>query len=229
VSTTQIASRSKQNAASGTQRFCVAGSDPNCMVTLKPRLNMKTPRSVLSVLLFLGSAAVVCAHPGHGPHFGASAGFLHPLTGWDHALAMIAVGFWAAQLGAPWLLSGTFIATMSVGALVGHWAGPVSGVEQGIAASVLALGLLIGSAISVRIAWGVALVGLFALFHGLAHGAEMPATAGALEYGLGFIAATALLHLAGIGISSVAAGRFSLATRLAGAAVAVAGVILLTR
>ena len=188
---------------------------------------MKPPRTVLSVLFFLATAAAACAHPGHGPHFGATAGFLHPLTGWDHALAMIAVGFWAAQLGAPWLLSGTFIVTMTAGALLGHWAGPISGVEQGIAASVLVLGLLIGGTIRLPIAWGVAVVGLFALFHGVAPGAEMPASAGALEYGLGFIAATALLHVSGITISSVASGRFSLATRIAGAAVAIAGVILL--
>jgi urease accessory protein len=188
---------------------------------------MKFIRSASSALLFIATASAGWAHPGHGPHFGAAAGFLHPLTGWDHALAMIAVGFWAAQLGAPLLLPGTFLALLTVGAGLGHWTGPITGLEQGVAASILVLGLLIEGAIQLPTAVSVALIGLFALFHGAAHGAEMPASADALQYGLGFVAASALLHLVGIAISSVASGRFSLATRIAGVGIAVAGVILL--
>ena len=151
---------------------------------------------------------------------------LHPLTGWDHALAMIAIGFWAAQIGAPWLLSGTCLGLISVGAVIEHWSGPISGVEQGVAASLLVFGLLIEGAVRLPTAISVALIALFALFHGLAHAVALPSAA-ALPYGLGFLAATALLQGVGIALSSVASGRFSLATRIAGVGIAVAGVILL--
>ena len=187
---------------------------------------MKPPRAGLSALLFIGTAAAAWAHPGHGPHFGTVAGLLHPLTGWDHALAMIAIGFWAAQIGAPWLLSGTCLGLISVGAVIGHWSGPISGVEQGVAASLLVFGLLIEGAVRLPTAISVALIALFALFHGLAHAVALPSAA-ALPYGLGFLAATALLQGVGIALSSVASGRFSLATRIAGVGIAVAGVILL--
>jgi urease accessory protein len=188
---------------------------------------MKPIRAVSSALIFIATAGAVWAHPGHGPHFGAAAGFLHPLTGWDHALAMIAVGLWAAQLGAPWLLSGTCLAMLSVGAVLGHWAGPISGIEQGVAASLLVLGLLIEGAVQLPTAISVAMIALFALFHGLAHGVALPANAAALHYSLGFLAATALLLVTGIVLGSVASGRFSPATRIAGVGIAVAGVILL--
>jgi len=190
---------------------------------------MKFLRSVSSALLFIATASAVWAHPGHGPHFGAAAGFFHPLTGWDHALAMLAVGFWAAQIGAPVLLPSTFLIMLSVGGVAGHWMGPISGLEQGIAASVLVLGLLIEGAIRLPTAVSVAMIGLFAFFHGAAHGIEMPANADGLQYGLGFLAASALLQILGICLSSVARGRFSLATRIAGVAIAVAGVILFAR
>jgi urease accessory protein len=188
---------------------------------------MKPIRAVTSALLFIGTAAAVWAHPGHGPHFGPLAGFLHPLTGWDHALAMIAIGFWAAQLGAPRLLPVTYLALLSVGMALGHWAGPISGVEQGVAASLLVLGLLIEGAVRLPNVVSLAMIALFALFHGLAHGVALPANAAALQYTLGFLASTALFQVVGIAISSVASGRFSLATRIAGVGIAVAGVILL--
>jgi urease accessory protein len=188
---------------------------------------MKPLHAVSSALIFIATAAAAWAHPGHGPHFGAAAGFLHPLTGWDHALAMLAVGFWAARLGAPWLLSATYIAILALGTGLGHWAGPISGVEQGVAASLLVLGLLIEGAVQLPTAISVAMISLFALFQGLAHGVALPANAAALRYSAGFLAATALLQVTGIALGSVASGRFSLATRIAGVGIAVAGVILL--
>ena len=147
--------------------------------------------------LLLVAAPLAQAHPGHEGHdftWDFSGGFAHPLSGWDHLLAMIAVGLWAAQLGgrARWLVPSAFVGVMALGAALGHAGLMFPGVEQGIAASVLVLGLLIATAVRLPVAAGMALVGLFAGFHGIAHGAEMPATAGGLSYGAGFILATAL-------------------------------------
>src|ERR1017187_1907191 len=168
-------------------------------VRFPSKTHMKSrSNALLTAALFLGAVPAAHAHPGLEPATGFAAGVAHPFSGWDHLLAMIAVGFWAAQLRAPRLLPAAFLTAMALGALAGHWAGPVPGLEQGVAASVLVLGLLIANQVrgpaGARAAWG----GAFAIFHGAAHGAEMPAAAGALAYGCGFVAATAILLAAGL-------------------------------
>jgi len=187
------------------------------------------PIRIAALLSALPSLAL--AHPGHEGHdFGwdFSAGLAHPFSGWDHLLAMIAVGLWAAQLGgrARWLVPASFVGLMALGAALGEAGLAFAGLEQGIAASVLALGLLVAGAVRLPVAAGMALVGLFALFHGLAHGGEMPASAAGLNYGFGFIAATALLHAAGLGAGALAARRSTLLPRLAGGAIAVSALLL---
>ena len=112
---------------------------------------------------------------------------------------------------------------MSLGALLGHGGFTMPGIEQGIAATVFVLGLLIAASVRLPVAAGMALVGLFALFHGLAHGAEMPVTTGGLAFGFGFVAATALLHLAGLGLGIVALRRSVRLARYTGWAIATAG------
>ncbi len=195
---------------------------------------MKAPLlRTLSFLALFALPALAHAHPGHdGDHglvweFGT--GFVHPLFGWDHLAAMLAVGLWAAQLGgrARWLVPATFVSVMVLGAALARTGLTVPGLEQVIAASVLVLGLLI--AVAARLpAWaGMSLVGLFAAFHGFAHGAEMPASSGAVNYGLGFIFATALLHAAGVGLGALAQRRSERAARVAGWTIAACGLVLL--
>jgi urease accessory protein len=167
------------------------------------------------------------AHPGHDGHditWDFTSGAAHPLSGWDHLLAMIAVGLWAAQLGgrSRWLVPTAFVSVMTIGAVLGHTGFALAGVEQGIAASILILGLLIAAAVRLPATASMAIVGLFALFHGVAHGAEMPATAGGFSYGAGFVAATALLHAIGLGLGMALKNHAKVA-RFAGGAVALAG------
>ncbi|TIO13113.1 MAG: HupE/UreJ family protein, partial [Mesorhizobium sp.] len=154
-----------------------------------------------------------------------TAGFMHPLSGLDHMTVMIAVGLWAAMKGgkAVWAWPLAFVGVMVAGAALGMLQVPVPFVEPGILASVVALGLLVALAVDLPVSAGVAIIGLFALFHGHAHGTEVPENAGGLEYMAGFAVATALLH--GIGIAS-ALGlglRFRALARLAGAACATVG------
>jgi urease accessory protein len=143
---------------------------------------------------------------------------------------MIAVGLWAAQLGgrALWIVPLTFISVMAVGGAMGVAGVPMPFVEQGIAASVLILGLLIAAAVKLPVAAGATIIGLFALFHGHAHGAEMPVSASGLSYGIGFILATAMLHAMGIGLG-IGVQRISTAriVRFAGAAITACGVYIL--
>lgn len=184
--------------------------------------------------VFAALPSLALAHPGHDGHdFGwdFSAGLAHPLSGWDHLLAMVAVGLWAAQLGgrARWLVPASFVALMTAGAALGQAGWHIAGSEQAIAASVLVLGLLVAGAIRLPVSASMTLVGAFALFHGVAHGAEMPATTAGLSYGLGFVAMTALLHLAGLGAGSFAMRRTSTNTlaRIAGGAIAGVAVLMM--
>jgi urease accessory protein len=181
--------------------------------------------------ILLALPALAQAHPGHDGHeltWDFSSGFAHPLSGWDHLLAMIAVGLWAAQLGgrARWLVPAAFLGVMTLGATLGRTGLIFPGVEQGIAASVLVLGLLIAAAVRLPVVAGMALVGVFAIFHGFAHGAEMPATAGGLLYGAGFVVATALLHAIGVSLGVLAARTSVNVTKFAGWAIAASGVAL---
>jgi urease accessory protein len=190
---------------------------------------MNFKRTLWPALGFLAMPAGASAHPGHDGHeltWDFSAGVIHPLTGWDHLVAMIALGLWAFQLGgrARWQVPGAFVAAMAVGAALGRSGLAVPGIEQGIAASVLVLGLLIAWRTPMA-AWGsIALAAAFAVFHGFAHGAEAPASGSSIGYGAGFIAATALLHFAGIRLGSLLAPD-QRAMRGLGGAIAGAGLV----
>jgi urease accessory protein len=157
-------------------------------------------------------------------------GFAHPFSGLDHILAMVAVGVWAAQTGRPalWALPVVFPLAMAIGGLLGVAGLPVPGIEAGIAVSVLALGLLIAFQAKPPLALSVALVALFALFHGHAHGTELPQAASPALYGLGFVAATAVLHLVGLGIGLVMRlPKCMTVLRVGGGAIAAAGIALI--
>lgn len=179
----------------------------------------------LAVLIVLFSAPAL-AHSGNGFHLhGFEDGMLHPFTGADHVLAMVAVGLWAAYRGgrALWALPLAFIAAMVVGGGIGAAGFVLPALETLIAASVLALGGVLALGLSIPVTLGATLCAAFALAHGMAHGVEMPSDAAGLAYGLGFVTATGLLH--GMGI---AAGRFGgVALRIAGAAIALAGLAFL--
>lgn len=172
------------------------------------------------------------AHPDPVPHdhAGFLAGLLHPLTGADHLAAMVAVGLWAAALGgrAIWAVPLSFVGLLLAGAVAGA-AGiaiPVA-IEPMIAASVVVLGLAVVFSLRVPVAAAAALVGGFALFHGQAHGLEMPTLASPLLYGLGFVLATSALHGAGIALGyGLGRTRANWVPRLAGQAIAVFGLLL---
>lgn len=174
------------------------------------------------------------AHPDVGGSSGLVHGFMHPIGGLDHILAMVMVGMLAFQLGgrALWMVPATFVLVMGLGGALGAAGIAVPFVEMGIALSVIVLGLVVALNVKAPIAVAMGLVGLFAIFHGHAHGAEMPVDASGLEYGAGFIAATALLHGLGIGMGFVlgqAGKRYgAVVSRAAGGLAAVAGVGLLT-
>jgi urease accessory protein len=151
------------------------------------------------------------AHTGVGDNGGYWHGLTHPISGLDHILAMVAVGLWAAQMGgkALWILPGAFVIAMSGSSLMAHFGLSLPGVEQGILASDFMLGLLLLFATRLPLALSVGIVGLLAVFHGYAHGAEMPETVSGLAYGIGFIISTTLLHLAGIGLGLAIVGEAS--------------------
>jgi urease accessory protein len=142
------------------------------------------------------------AHTGIGDPTGFWHGLEHPISGLDHILAMVAVGLWAAQMGgkALWMVPGAFVLAMAASSVVGHFGLPIPGIEQGILASDFILGLLLLFAARFPVMVSTGIVALLAIFHGYAHGAEMPSTALGLTYGLGFIISTATLHLVGMGI-----------------------------
>lgn len=184
--------------------------------------------AVVALVLTTTSTAAHTGH-GHGMLVGFGAGFLHPLGGIDHLLAMLAVGVWAAQQGgrAVWLVPLAFVGTMAVGGVIGLLGAAVGGTETVIVASVLVLGAVVAAATKPPLWIAVPLVGAFALFHGLAHGRELPEAADAAGYAAGFIAATALLHAAGIALAlGLRHYASQLALRATGAATVGAGVLL---
>jgi len=193
---------------------------------------MKTSGKLfLAAIVTLALPLLAQAHPGHDGHdltWSFGTGFGHPLSGWDHLLAMLAVGIWAARLGgrARWLVPAAFVSTMTVGAALAQSGLTIPGIEQGIAASLFILGLLIAFAVQLPVTLGMGLVGVFALFHGLAHGAEMPATNIGFSYGAGFVVATVLLHVTGLGLG-ITMQKQPVLARLTGGAVAAAGVLAL--
>jgi urease accessory protein len=169
-------------------------------------------------------------HVLQGEAYGFVTGFLHPISGGDHVLAMIAVGLWGAQLGAPaiWVLPVAFPLVMAMGAMLGFLGVPIPGVEYGIAASAIVLGTAVAFEMRPALAIAALVVGCFAIFHGHAHGTEIPPGQSALLYSMGFVIATGCLHAVGIGIGTVhrrAWGRQLL--RGAGTVVAAGGVFFM--
>jgi urease accessory protein len=166
------------------------------------------------------------AHVGIGATSSFSAGFAHPLSGLDHITVMIAVGLWAALKGgrAIWAWPLAFVGAMLAAGLLGMLHLAVPFVEPGILASVVALGLLVALAVDLPVSAGVAIIGMFALLHGHAHGTEVPENASGIEYMAGFAVATALLHAAGITAALGFGLRFRGFVRAAGAACAAVGI-----
>ena len=156
------------------------------------------PALLAAALMLLATPAL--AHTGQGVAGGFVTGFLHPITGPDHVVAMVAVGMWGAFLGAPaiWLLPIVFPLVMSFGGVLGVLGVPMPGVEIGIALSAIGLGAMVAFAARPPLWIAAVLVGAFAIFHGYAHGAELPGATNPLAYGIGFVVATGLLHLCGI-------------------------------
>lgn len=189
---------------------------------------LRTLGALLTLLGLLPDVAL--AHTGTGVATGFLSGFLHPLTGGDHLLAMVGVGIWGSQLGSPalWVLPVTFPLVMSVGGVLGVRGVPLPGVEIGVAMSALLLGVMVLLAARPPLAWAAALVGIFAIFHGYAHGLEIPGSASPLAFGLGFVLATGLLHVCGIALGLLQGRRWGgPALRILGSGIAVGGLYYL--
>jgi urease accessory protein len=188
---------------------------------------------VATLLALLLVPAPVWAHPGHGAHADFVQGLLHPASGIDHVLVMLGVGLFAALLGgkALWRLPLAFLAAMALSATAAAWQYPLPGIEMAIAATVLLMGLLLARGKPVSLALAMPLVAVFACVHGQAHGAEIPANAAGIAYGAGFLVATAVLHaagaLGGLALARIGQSRSLAFTRLVGAGMSAAGVVLL--
>jgi urease accessory protein len=191
---------------------------------------MTTTRATgpLAMLLTLASTPAF-AHTGAGPVDGFMYGLMHPLTGLDHLLAMVAVGLWAGLVGGRARIAypAAFIGAMALAGVWGMSGGELAGVEIGIAFSVVILGAAVALRASPPLASGMLACGILAIFHGFAHGAELPENASGLAYAGGFILATAALQLVGIVLAGVLAARAPLMARVAGGGIALAGVALL--
>lgn len=196
----------------------------------RPFSTLSAPVKSLLGLLLLCAAAAARAHTGEEGASGFISGFLHPVTGFDHLLAMVAVGIWGAALGRPllWALPVAFPMLMVVGGILGITGVPLPYVESGIAVSVVVLGLAIAVAWRAPVAVAVAIVAAFGVFHGYAHGVELPDAASPGAYVAGFVVCTGLLHLIGIGLGSIE--RLPKGTqilRASGGLIAAAGVWIL--
>lgn len=196
------------------------------------RRHAPAPSAYVASLVLAFVARAASAHEQVGAAAGFLSGVRHPVSGLDHVLAMVAVGLWGAQLGAPavWVLPVTFPLVMACGGFLGLIGVPLPGVELGVAASALLLGAMVAGEVRPPLAAAAALVGFFAVFHGLAHGAELPPGESGLLYSVGFVVATGTLHASGIAVGLAhrwAWGRRAL--RVAGGAVAAAGVWFLWR
>ncbi len=170
------------------------------------------------------------AHVNRGEAIGFFSGLKHPISGLDHVVAMIAVGLWGAQLGAPaiWVLPVAFPMVMAFGGMLGLLGFHLPGVEYGIAASAILLGACVMTELRPKLALAAGLVAFFAIFHGYAHGSELPPGQSGLLYSIGFVLATGCLHAIGITIGLVHRWPFGrTALRIAGAAIALAGVFFL--
>jgi urease accessory protein len=195
----------------------------------------RSHRAVVGCFVLIAAALApqaALAHVERGAASGFLAGLEHPISGWDHVLAMVSVGLWGAQLGAPamWLLPVAFPMVMAFGGMLGLIGVPLPGIEIGIALSAVALGGVVLAEARPPLAVAAALVAFFAIFHGYAHGAELPPGSSGLLYSVGFVIATGALHATGIAIGLIhrwSAGRALL--RAAGGGVAAAGLFFLYR
>lgn len=188
----------------------------------------RVPQMVLAALLLIPSLAM--AHSGAGGLNGFLSGFLHPVSGLDHVVAMVAVGIWGAQLGAPalWVLPVTFPVVMAFGGVLGVYGVPLPAIEYGIAGSGIVLGLLIVFAVRLPLSLAGIVVAIFAIFHGYAHGAELPSSIDPISYSGGFVLATGLLHLGGIAIGLLDRWKAgALFMRACGAGIAMVGFLFL--
>ena len=188
-------------------------------------MKLHSPLFALALLLAPGLAF---AHAGH-ESTGLLAGLAHPMLGLDHLLAMFAVGLWAAQQSgaARWALPGMFVVSMLLGGVLGFAGVQLPLLETGIAASVLAFGLLVAVAVRLPMAVALSLTAAFALSHGVAHGLELPIQASPWGYALGFVSATAALHAVGYALVRLLPQAAAPLIRLAGAASALTGAWLL--
>ena len=182
-------------------------------------------------LLLLCCMGVASAHETAGVAGGFISGFLHPILGWDHVAAMVAVGLWGAFLGNPaiWVLPVVFPMVMAFGGALGVVGVPVPAVETGIAASAVVLGAMVAFKVRPPIWVAGVIVAAFAIFHGHAHGTELPNAANPLSYSVGFVISTGLMHLCGIAFGLLVrwpAGK--IAVQAGGGLIALAGVGFLT-
>ncbi len=187
------------------------------------------PPLVLLAVLPTGAFAHAA---GEAAGAGFLTGFLHPLGGLDHVLAMLAVGMWGAQLGKPaiWVLPVAFPQVMALGGVAGILGLPLIGIELGVTVSVLVLGSMIALDRRPPLWAAFLIVSFFAVFHGYAHGAELPGKTGAVAYSAGFVSATGLIHLTGIGIGLVVKlPHGAKALRAGGGTIAAAGLFLAGR
>jgi urease accessory protein len=202
------------------------------MTRIPPRLAAAFITLATIAVPTLAVPTIAWAHPGH-EGAGFVHGLLHPLGGVDHILAMVAVGLFAARLGgrALWLVPASFVTAMALAGAAGMTGFALPYVEAGIALSILVLGAAIALETAMPVAAAMALVAFFAVFHGYAHGAEMPETMSGLAYGGGFLAATAALHAAGIGLGLLIGRGSELVSRrilqIGGTAAALTGAALL--
>jgi urease accessory protein len=186
-------------------------------------------RIIPAALAFMSTRAL--AHSEQGVAIDFWGGFTHPIFGLDHVVAMVAVGLWGAFLGPPaiWVLPVVFPLVMALAGAYGVLGLPLHGVEIGIALSAIMLGAMVAGAVKPPLWVAALLVGAFAVFHGYAHGVELPVGADAIAFSMGFVIATGMLHLAGIAFGAVShwpAGR--IAVRVAGAIIMVIGLGYLT-
>jgi urease accessory protein len=198
----------------------------------RPRKEPAMPGPIRLALppLLLLAAGPALAHTGEGVAGGLISGFTHPLFGWDHVVAMVAVGLWGAFLGKPaiWILPIVFPLVMAFGAALGVAGVPVPQVETGIALSGVVLGLLVALAVKAPLWVAAVIVGVFAIFHGHAHGTELPEAANPFAYAVGFVVGTGLLHAIGIALgflTAVPKGQYII--RAAGVAIAAVGAAFL--
>ena len=184
-------------------------------------------RISMSAAIFAAMSAPAFAHLDPAEHGSFMAGISHPFSGADHVLAMVAVGLWAAQIGgkAKWVVPSTFVSLMAVGFAIAMGNVALPFVEPGILASVIGLGLLVALAVKVPVPVSASVVGVFALFHGHAHGGELGA-AMPLSFAVGFVIATTILHAIGLGLGLTIANRNGILTRVLGVLTAVGGVAL---